>query len=167
MEEVLSLSHETYLQLRKRHDVFLSFRGADTRHKIAGLVYRALKREGVKVYMDSPHLEGGQEIKTTLDEAIRRSKILIPIFSEGYAESKWCLRELEEIVKCHRSNGRKILPIFYGVEPTDVRHQTSTRYARAFHRYSEKNDIQTIQNWKQSLNFVGGIAGYDLKQVNG
>ncbi|XP_042485506.1 disease resistance protein L6-like [Macadamia integrifolia] len=167
MEEVINLHLKHAQETCELYDVFLSFRGEDTRNNIAGLVYRDLKREGIKVYMDSPSLEGGEEIKPALDEAIRRSKISIPIFSEGYAESKWCLRELEEIVKCHRSNGQKILPIFYGVEPTDVSHQTSRRYARAFHRYSEKNEVQTIQNWKQSLNFVGGIAGYDLKQVNG
>ncbi|KAJ4957571.1 hypothetical protein NE237_024682 [Protea cynaroides] len=36
----------------------------------------------------------------------QRSKISLPVFSKSYADSKWCLMELVEIVRCHRTNGQ-------------------------------------------------------------
>ncbi|XP_043700423.1 disease resistance protein RUN1-like [Telopea speciosissima] len=94
------------------------------------------------------------------------SKILIPVFSKGYADSRWCLMELVEIVRCHRSNGQIILPIFFDVDPADVRRQTGS-FEGSFQKHLEKFDAQTLEIWKEALTVVGGLKGYDLKQVKG
>ncbi|XP_043717732.1 disease resistance protein RUN1-like [Telopea speciosissima] len=109
------------------YDVFLSFRGAETRNNFTGFLHRALEREGIIVFLDSEDLWGGKEIQPALNDAIQQSKISIAIFSKGYVDSKWCLRELVKIVECHSrrsSNDQKILPIFFDVNPRDVRNQT-------------------------------------------
>ncbi|XP_042478035.1 disease resistance protein L6-like [Macadamia integrifolia] len=149
------------------YDVFLNFRGEDTRNNFTGFLHRALKREGINVFIDDDELCSGEEIRSALLEAIRGSRISIPVFSKGYADSKWCLLELTEIVRCHRSNcGQIILPIFLDdIEPTDVRHQTGS-FEGSFQKHEEKFGVQTIQSWKEALNLVGGIKGYHLKQVN-
>ncbi|XP_042477142.1 disease resistance protein L6-like isoform X2 [Macadamia integrifolia] len=147
------------------YDVFLNFRGEETRNNFTGFLHNAMKREGINVFIDSEGLWGGEEIKSALLQAIKQSKISIPVFSEGYADSKWCLMELVEIVRCHTSNGQKILPIFLDVDPRDVRNQKGS-FEESFQKHNGKFDAQTIKSWREALSVVGGLSGYHLKQVN-
>ncbi|KAJ4982184.1 hypothetical protein NE237_033021 [Protea cynaroides] len=118
------------------------------------------------VFLNFRDLCAGEEIRLALLEAIQRSKISIPVFSKGYADSKWCLQELVEIVRCHKFNGQIILPIFFDIEPTDVRHQFGS-FEGSFKKHKEKFDAQTVMSWKEALTVAGEISGYELKQVNG
>ncbi|XP_043705197.1 disease resistance protein L6-like [Telopea speciosissima] len=148
------------------YDMFLSFRGAETSNNITGFLHKALKREGIVVFIDSEGLWGGDEIQPALFKAIQQSKISIIVFSKGYADSKWCLRELVKIVECHISNHQKILPIFFDVEPRDVRNQTAS-FEGSFQKHKDKFDDAEIEDWKSALSVVGGKKGYELEQVNG
>lgn len=56
--------------------------------------------------------------------AIEGANISVVIFSKDFASSKWCLDELVKILECHKMNGQKVLPVFYHVDPSDVRKQT-------------------------------------------
>ncbi|OWM68473.1 hypothetical protein CDL15_Pgr024613 [Punica granatum] len=76
------------------YEVFLSFRGPDTRKVFADFLYLSLKDAGVDAFRDSDELHVGEDIGPELLDRIERSKISIPIFSENYASSKWCLREI-------------------------------------------------------------------------
>ncbi|KAJ4981347.1 hypothetical protein NE237_032184 [Protea cynaroides] len=146
--------------------VFINFRGEDTRNNFTGFLHSALKRERIDAFMDSENLWGGEEIKTALLQAIQGSKISIPVFSKGYADSKWCLVELAEMVRCHKSNGQIILPIFFDVEITDVRHQSGS-FKASFENHEKSNDAQTLKSWREALNLVTGISGHELKLVYG
>ena len=109
----------------------------------------------------------GEEIRPALPKAIKESTISIPIFSKDYASSKWCLRELAKMVECHKTMGHKILPIFYDVEPSDVRHQTGT-YEKAFRQHLKHFDKKTVQGWKEAMREVGEMKGWELKkETNG
>ncbi|KAJ4981547.1 hypothetical protein NE237_032384 [Protea cynaroides] len=149
------------------YQVFINFRGEDTRNNFTGFLHSALKREGIDAFMDSENLWGGEEIKTALLQAIQGSRISIPVFSKGYADSKWCLVELAEMVRCHKSNGQIILPIFLDVEITDVRHQTGSFKASIENHKKSNVDAQTLESWTEALIVVTEISGYELKQVNG
>ncbi|KAK9200170.1 hypothetical protein WN944_015366 [Citrus x changshan-huyou] len=54
------------------------------------------------------------------------STISVIIFSEGYASSKCCLIELLIILECKNSYGQIVIPVFYRVDPTDVKKQIGT-----------------------------------------
>ena len=54
-------------------------------------------------FSDDDELRVGEEIGPTLLKAIKESKISITIFFRDYASSKWCLGELAQIVKCHKT----------------------------------------------------------------
>ena len=99
-------------------DVFLNFRGEDTRKGFTGYLYHALCYNGVKTFFDED-LRRGKQISVQLREAIKLSRISIIIFSQNYASSTWCLDELVEILKS-RQNGQLVLPIFYKVDPSEV-----------------------------------------------
>ncbi|KAI6668034.1 hypothetical protein NL676_000011, partial [Syzygium grande] len=145
------------------YEVFLSFRGPDTRAGFTDFLYASLKDAGIRTFKDDEELRVGEEFAPELLQAINQSKILIPIFSKGYASSVWCLKELVQMVECQKTGRQKIIPIFYDVAPSEVRHQTEG-YAKAFlaHENKKRHDEKTIQGWKDALSAVGAINGWDL-----
>ena len=107
-----------------RWDVFLSFRGEDTRFNFTDHLYSALRGKGINTFIDDGGLERGGEIQPSLLKAIEESKVAIVVFSENYVHSRWCLDELDKIMQCRREKVQLVIPIFYRVDPSDVRKQT-------------------------------------------
>ena len=93
------------------YDVFLSFRGEDTRNGFTGHLYYDLCNKGINTFIDND-LQKGEKISGELLKTIRSSRISIIIFSQNYAFSTWCLNELVEILNC-KQNGQLVLPVFY------------------------------------------------------
>ncbi|XP_059640976.1 disease resistance protein L6-like [Cornus florida] len=149
------------------YEVFLSFRGPDSRRTFTDFLYTYLNDADVHTFRDDNELREGEEIDPKLLEAIRESSISIPIFSKNYASSKWCLRELAQMVDCKGSNGQLILPIFYDVEPSDVRHQSGS-YEEAFRKHERCFDGCTVMKWKEALKEVGEVKGWQVnKEADG
>ncbi|KAL3745572.1 hypothetical protein ACJRO7_014655 [Eucalyptus globulus] len=146
------------------YDVFLSFRGPDTRSGITDFLYTSLLAAGIHTYRDDDELRIGDEIAPELLKAINHSKISIPIFSKGYAFSKWCLNELVQMVKCRKSRRQKIMPIFYDITPSEVRHQTGS-YGDAFVSHEKRFDNKVISKWKAALKEVGDLKGWDINSM--
>ena len=146
-----------------KYDVFLSFRG-ETRCKFTDHLFHALVNRKIITFRDDEELEMGESIKLELLEAIEKSRIAVIIFSENYASSTWCLEELAKIVECRDRGILTVLPIFYHVEPTDVRHQKNT-FAEAFAKHEkrfEENPIK-VQKWRAALTNVADLSGECLK----
>ncbi|KAK2639896.1 hypothetical protein Ddye_027691 [Dipteronia dyeriana] len=97
--------------LPKKHEVFLSFRGEDTRYGFTSHLYDALCRNQIETFIDDDKLERGDEISPALLRAIEGSKIAVVILSKNYAFSKWCLRELAEIMKCKKLHELIVMPV--------------------------------------------------------
>ena len=145
----------------QKYDVFLSFRGEDTRSGITSHIYSALTKRKIETYMDDKSLERGHEISPALLEAIERSKISVVILSENYASSSWCLSELVHIVKCCNERGQVVLPIFYEVDPSHVRKQDQGSYRDAFKKHEKKfkDKSETVREWRLALKASADIAG--------
>ncbi|XP_059667697.1 disease resistance protein L6-like isoform X2 [Cornus florida] len=148
------------------YEVFLSFRGPDTRYAFTDFLYNDLVDARIRTFRDDNELRKGEEIGPELLRAITESKISIPIFSKNYASSKWCLRELAKMWECRTSMGQIILPIFFDVEPSDVRHQTGT-YKKAFNEHQRHFDGDTVRGWREALKGVGALKGWDLNKETG
>ncbi|KAJ4975749.1 hypothetical protein NE237_000855 [Protea cynaroides] len=144
----------------RSYDVFINFRGVDTRENFVCLLYDGMKRNGIHAFIDSEELWEGEEIRPSLLEAIQGSKISIPVFSKLYANSKYCLLELAQIWDCCLTQDQTILPIFIDVEPHDVRHQSGS-FKRHFQKYKCE---PAIEDWKNALTKVGKIKGWHLKR---
>ena len=144
------------------YEVFLSFRGEDTRYGFTDHLYQALISHGIHTFRDDDELERGGVIASDLQKAIEESKIFVIIFSANYANSRWCLDELVEISQ----RQRLILPIFYHVDPSDVRKQTGS-YEKAFldhEKEAVEEKKEKCQKWRIALTKVGNLAGYDLQK---
>ncbi|KAH1233989.1 Disease resistance-like protein DSC1 [Glycine max] len=120
------------------YDVFINFRGSDTRHGFTGHLHKALHDSGIHAFIDDHDLMRGEEITPALKEAIEKSNVAITMLSEDYASSSFCLYELDYILECRRK--RKdllVLPVFYKVSPSHVEHQTGC-YGEALAKLNEK-----------------------------
>jgi hypothetical protein len=140
--------------------VFLSFRGEDTRDNFTAHLYHALRMKGINTFIDDDELKRGEKISLTLLKAIEVSRISIVVFSQNYASSKWCLDELVKIVE---TEGQTVLPVFYKVDPSDVRHQKN-RYEDALAEHAKRfNNDMKVQSWKAALTQVANLSGWHLK----
>ncbi|CAN0829354.1 Disease resistance protein L6, partial [Linum grandiflorum] len=149
------------------YEVFLSFRGPDVRKSFADFLYSYLVRSKIRTFRDEEELQKGETIAPSLIQAIEESKIYIPILSESYASSKWCLQELAKMVECCRKGkGHIILPVFYFMDPRDVRHQAGP-YEDAFEKHSKKHDPGTVQEWRTALQEVGQMKGWHVTEIHG
>uniref|UniRef100_A0A6N2LUE2 TIR domain-containing protein n=1 Tax=Salix viminalis TaxID=40686 RepID=A0A6N2LUE2_SALVM len=146
------------------YDVFLSFRGEDNRKNFTGHLYTALVQAGVHTFLDENELPRGEEISKHLLKAIQESKISIVIFSKGYASTRWCLNELVEILECkNRKTSQIVLPIFYDIDPSDVRKQTGS-FAKAFDKHEECFK-EKVKEWRKALEEAGNLSGWNLNDM--
>ncbi|PRQ43897.1 putative toll-like receptor, P-loop containing nucleoside triphosphate hydrolase [Rosa chinensis] len=147
-----------------KHDVFLSFRGVDTRKNITFFLNKRLLERGIKTFKDEQNIEVGDVISPTLLTAIEESRLAIIVLSQNYASSSWCLEELGHICKSMKgdeSDDNRILPLFYNVHPSDVRHQTS-RFGDAFTKLkkSGRHESAKVKQWIDTLTKVAQISGW-------
>ncbi|KAF3432362.1 hypothetical protein FNV43_RR27102 [Rhamnella rubrinervis] len=103
-----------------KYDVFLSFRGEDTRKQVTDHLYYALNQKGINTFRDDKELKRGKPISPELLKAVEESRFAVVILSKDYASSSWCLDELSKIVECNKVKGQTIIPVFYHVEPTEA-----------------------------------------------
>ncbi|KAJ9701121.1 hypothetical protein PVL29_006459 [Vitis rotundifolia] len=145
------------------YDVFLSFRGEDTRFNFTDHLYANLIRRGIHTFRDDS-LKRGEEIAPELLKAIEESRFSLIVFSENYAGSRWCLDELVKIMKCKKEMKQTVVPIFYHVEPSHVRHQTG-RFGEAFSNYKEDTEEmkEKVRSWRSALTDAANTAGEHVK----
>ena len=147
---------------RCNYDVFLSFRGEDTRNGFISNLNGFLRQKDINTFMDD-ELQRGEKISTELFETIESSKISIIVFSKNYATSTWCLDELVKILEC-KKKGQVVFPVFYEVDPSEVRNQKGKfGEALAKHEESFKYDTDKVQRWRAALNESGNLSGWHYK----
>ncbi|KAJ8900519.1 hypothetical protein K2173_025296 [Erythroxylum novogranatense] len=145
----------------RTYDVFISFRGEDTRRGFSCHLYDALCRKALLTFIDDNELQRGEEIAESLVQAIQESKVAVVVFSKDYASSTWCLDELVKIIECHQTCGQIVIPVFYDVNPSHIRKQ-SFDVATAFegHKQNPRN-AHKIQNWRGALTKTANLSGLD------
>jgi hypothetical protein len=147
----------------KKYDVFLSFRGEDTRDNIASHLHEALIQKKVETFTDDKlRLKKGERIGPSLITAIEESHVSIVIFSENYASSEWCLDEIVKIMECKKEKGQIVIPVFYKIDPSHVRHQTGT-YEEWFKEHLKGNNRHKVFNWRSALTEAANLAGWDFQ----
>ncbi|KAL6315946.1 hypothetical protein AAG906_013780 [Vitis piasezkii] len=120
-----------------RYDVFLSFRGEDTRNNFTAHLYHALCQKGINTFIDDDKLERGQVISPAL--------------------------ELVKIVECMKSRRQRVVPIFYNVDPSDVRRQRGI-FGEALAKHEENSEnMERVQSWKDALTQVANLSGWDSR----
>ncbi|KAJ9554666.1 hypothetical protein OSB04_018711 [Centaurea solstitialis] len=138
-----------------KHDVFLSFRGSDTRNTFVDHLYSTLNQRGIYTYKDDKTLPRGETIGPSLLKAIEESQIAVIVFSENYADSSWCLQELAHIMKCKDDRGLIVMPIFYHIDPNELRKQKG-KYGEALAKHKSKK--KNVESWRKALVDAGSLS---------
>nr|GEU88201.1 disease resistance protein [Tanacetum cinerariifolium] len=106
----MASSSNSSVQKSFKYDVFLSFRGEDTRKNFVDHLYEALKDKGIYTCKDDVKIQKGKRISDDLFKSIEDSKFYIIVVSKNYASSSWCLEELVKIMKCHEISDHTAYP---------------------------------------------------------
>ncbi|KAH1247771.1 Disease resistance protein RPP5 [Glycine max] len=157
------------------NDVFLSFRGEDTRYSFTGNLCRALRDSGIHTFVDDDELQRGDEITSELEKEIEDSRFFIIVLSQNYASSSFCLNVLAYILECVKRKRLLVLPIFYKVDPSSIRfHGGSFGEALANHEMKFKakmdgleHNMEKLEKWKMALHETANFSGYHFKQGDG
>ncbi|KAJ0925079.1 putative TIR domain, P-loop containing nucleoside triphosphate hydrolase [Helianthus annuus] len=153
-------SSASFVKESFQYDVFLSFSGEDTRKNFVDHLYAALEQHGIHTFKDDERLKQGKSINNQLLKSIEESKLFIIVFSKNYASSSWCLNELVKIMECQKSNNQIAYPVFYDVDPSEVRKQRGpVGEALAKHTNIE------IGKWREALTEAANLSGWDLPNI--
>ncbi|XP_057453004.1 disease resistance protein RPV1-like [Lotus japonicus] len=152
----------------KKHDVFISFRGEDTRTNFTSHLLSALGDNSIRTFIDYK-LQKGDDVWPSLSQAIQDSHISIVVFSQNYASSRWCLEELVKIMECRKHQSQVVIPVFYEIDPSCVRNQTGS-YEVAFANHEQDltdnhsdQDKLKLRRWRIALREAANISGWDSR----
>ncbi|KAK8671883.1 hypothetical protein V6N13_038466 [Hibiscus sabdariffa] len=135
-----------------KHQVFLSFRDEDTGRNFTSHLLKALKDRGINVFSDKWE---------KFPRAISVSNLSIIVLSVNYASSESCLAELSEIMDRKGNQGQIVLPIFYHVDPSDIRNLRGS-FKACFDNHEPKG-IDKVHHWKQAFARVGKLKGWHIE----
>ncbi|KAG7604533.1 putative TIR domain, AAA+ ATPase domain, P-loop containing nucleoside triphosphate hydrolase [Arabidopsis thaliana] len=142
--------------VRKYH-VFPSFHGSDVRRKFLSHLRFHFAIKGIVAFKDQ-EIERGQRIGPELVQAIRESRVSLVVLSKNYPSSSWCLDELVEILKCKEDQEQIVMPIFYEIDPSDVRKQSGD-FGKAFGKTCVGKTKEVKQRWTNALTEAANIGG--------
>jgi hypothetical protein len=150
------------------HDVFLSFRGEDTRNNFVSHLEAALTNAGINTYIDR-QLPKGTKLGPELSQAKEGSHISIVVFSKRYTESRWCLYELQKIMQCRKTYGHVVVPVFYQVDPSVVRHQKGdfgdilrATAKKIYFDFPEERIEYVLSSWRSALTEAASLSGWHV-----
>lgn len=119
------------------YDVFLSYRGLDDRDFNASL-FEALQRAGIHAFIADYNLKPGDNAWATMQNALKGARYTVPILSQDYADSRWCLDELVLMMRAPE----KVLPVFLDFDLSqDVPTARLARYAAPGHAKTQNFNI--------------------------
>ncbi|XP_039010001.1 disease resistance protein RUN1-like [Hibiscus syriacus] len=145
-----------------KYQVFLSFRGEDTRLNFTSHLLKALKDTGMNVFFDEEKLEKGEQLAQALSQAIAASNLSIVILSVDYASSKSCLAELSDIMGRKNTQQHTVLPIFYHVDPSHVRNICGS-FKASFEEHESNRPLDEAKRWKAAFVEIGKLKGWHIQ----
>lgn len=142
-KDVMGLSHNW------DYDAFVSFNGQDVRREVISQFLKICQYKEIRTFKESEILNSRKS-----SQAISGSRIAVVVFSENYTSSTRCLNELVEIMKCREELGQVVMPLFYNVDPSDVRD-----FGKRFRRTCKNNIDDEQQRWSRALTDAASIGG--------
>ncbi|CAA7058285.1 unnamed protein product [Microthlaspi erraticum] len=145
------------------HQVFINFRGKQLRNGFVSHLEKALRRDGINVFIDRDETRGKD--LSVLFSRIEESSVALAIFSTLYTESNWCLDELEKIKECADLGKLIVIPIFYKVETDDVKSLQGV-FGDKFWELAKTIKGEKLDKWREALEDVPKKLGFTLSEMS-
>lgn len=146
-----------------KYDVFINHRGPDVKKTFVAHLNDAFCKAGFHPFLDAKSIGQGRHVFNSIDEALRGACVHVAVFSKRYAESKYCLQELLDMLQ----SNQVILPVFYDVEPQHLRQIESGPFAKGFQKHRRRGRHKEIKKWEHALRTLADYRGFRKDEVNG
>lgn len=143
-------------------DVFLNHRGPDVKDGFAAHLEEALGYAGLNAFLDKKSLEPADLAFESIMDALKSAKVHVAILSKGYADSKYCLSELVAIM----GSGKPVIPVFYDVEPCELRRVEKGRFAEAFEKHKGRESGKQVEEWADALRKLADVTGCCFRRAD-
>ncbi|KAH7404131.1 hypothetical protein KP509_15G012100 [Ceratopteris richardii] len=140
--------------------VFLCHNKMDTQRNAVSVFRGILGSRGITCKVVDYEKER-DEMKLDVEKAIRNSTVQVIFLSENFVKCKDCLEEVDKIMvySTKRPFEVKILPVFYNVPPSDVRHQKKGS-AYDFINVKRGTDEER-KRWSEALYRLSHLMGFE------
>jgi len=144
------------------YDVLINFTGEDIRRKFVSHLDYALCVAGLTTFLHEENAVKGMQIQQPI---LNLCRVAIVVFSKTYSQSAWCLHQLQQIIKWQETYSRHVLPIYYEIQPSDVRLQKGD-FGEAFkataHKTFSRQQLQHgMSRWSHALTKAANFFGWD------
>ena len=113
---------------------------------------------GLRAFLDCKSIDMGEDSWDCIEHAIKGSPIAVVVFSESFADSVWCLRELHAML--HMSCVT-VLPVFYNVQPWEVRFPEKGQLKEGFEKLCGRYPKAVIDGWREDLGHASKLMGWE------
>jgi len=149
-------------KLQRKYDVLINFTGEDIRRKFVSHLDSALSSVGLVTFL---HHQNSVQPIDIQQPILHLCRVGIVVFTKTYSQSAWCLHQLQQIIKWHETYSRHVLPVYYEIEPSDVRLQKGD-FGKAFkatahQTFSGQQLEQAISRWSNALTKAANFFGWD------
>ena len=144
------------------YDVLINFNGEDIQRKFVSHLDSALSAVGFTTFL---HHQNGVESTHIEPPSLSLCRIAIVVFTKTYSESAWCLHQLQQIIQWQETYCRHILPVYYEIEPSDVRLQKGD-FGKALKATAQQiflgEELEDgMSRWSHALTKAANLFGWD------
>ncbi|XP_027905505.1 TMV resistance protein N-like [Vigna unguiculata] len=146
----------------RNYDVLINFNGEDIRRKFVSHLDSAFSSVGLTTFL---HHQNAVESMHVQQPILNLCRVVIVVFTKTYSQSAWCLHQLQQIIAWHESYCRHVLPVYYEIQPSDVRLQKGD-FGKAFKETAQQTfSAQQLEDgmsrWSHALTKVASLFGWD------
>jgi hypothetical protein len=103
----------------KTWDVFISHASED-KEAVALPLADALKRAGLKVWLDRQELRLGDSLREKIDQGLAESRFGVVVLSQHFLQKRWPNRELNGLSALEEDGKKVILPVWHEITKTEL-----------------------------------------------
>ncbi|XP_014516829.1 TMV resistance protein N-like [Vigna radiata var. radiata] len=149
-------------KLPRKYDVLINFTGEDINRKFVSHLNSAISTVGLTTFL---HHHNAIESTHIQQPILSHCRVAIVVFNQTYSQSAWCLNQLLQIIDWHETYGRHVLPVYYEIQPSDVRLQKGD-FGKAFKATAQKTfSGQELEHgmsrWSHALTKTANFFGWD------
>ncbi|XP_027906898.1 TMV resistance protein N-like [Vigna unguiculata] len=149
-------------KLPHMYDVLINFNGEDIHRKFVSHLDSVLSAAGLTTFLHHQNAVNDMDIQQPI---LNLCRVAIVVFTKTYSQSAWCLHQLQQIIEWHKTYYRHVLPVYYEIQPSDVRLQTEDfgkdLKATAQQTFSAQQLEHGRSMWSHALSKTAEFFGWD------